>query len=217
MLMKRLTKEKSKRHETIVWRTMKSRDDIGILSPTCPNVADPQDTKLNFFWVNCRKADGKKKLNFCPGGRRGSQHRPTGTSSGLERQRRLRTGSARRGVRIRSSVDDCQLGKKILPTTTRLVEKTKLKESRRCFLPAGSENLKRGGSDDILFCFSCSTQRREVFKPPLHFFLSIKLPLKERAKFVVAQPRTAHVLGYTGLGIQRLMTTPFRRELEGET
>jgi len=41
--------------------------------------------------------------------------------------------------------------KKILPTT-RLVEKTK-KNPVCVFLPAGSENLKLGGSDDIFVLF----------------------------------------------------------------
>jgi hypothetical protein len=41
---------------------------------------------------------------------------------------------------------------KKIPTTTRLVEKTK-KNHGCVFLPAGSENLKLGGSDDIFALF----------------------------------------------------------------
>jgi hypothetical protein len=68
---------------------MKSRYEIGILSPICPkNVAAPQDTKLNSF-PGIVESEMGKKFNFCPGGAaEGRSIDPTGTSSGLESQRR---------------------------------------------------------------------------------------------------------------------------------
>jgi hypothetical protein len=43
---------------------------------------------------------------------------------------------------------------KKITTTTRLVEKNQVKKNHGCvFLPAGSENLKLGGSDDIFALF----------------------------------------------------------------
>jgi len=137
---------------------MKSRDEIGILSPICPKMLRaPQDTKLNSFPGIVESEMGKKIKLLSWGPQRVAASTPLGRVRD-SKANAARTSSARRGVRIRSSVDDYQLGKKN-SINDKIGGENQVKRimdvfSCRLVLKTSSS----AGAMISLLCFSCSTQ-----------------------------------------------------------